>query len=601
MTRLDRAGATVFTSGEHCPMCAAAHAWVGLGRIVYAHSSAQLGEWLDGLGVAPPPVRTLPVREVAPGLLVQGPVRDLAVRMRELHRRFHQRPERRASAKRRGHVAIHERASGGAAHATALRLQPVLDLGATSCRRPVKLPEGLVAVVKRDCPTCVLVEPVLREVGAAVWCQDDPGWFDGDDTDLELSYRLGIETVPTLLRVEGGAETARVVGWSRSQWQELTGVAGLGHDLPDHRPGCGSLSVDPTRIDPLEARYGGTGLASRRVALAELEDEQEALFQRGWTDGLPVVPPTAERVLRMLRGTSRDPGEVVAVVPPDLVECTVEKVAVNAVLAGCLPEHLPVVLAALQAATTEQFALHGLLATTYFAGPVVVVNGPIARRIGMNSGVNALGQGNRANATIGRALQLVVRNVGGGRPGEVDRATLGNPGKYTFCFAEREDGSPFAPLAAERGVPGDAVTVFAGSGVQPVVDQLSRDPESLARTFAACLRVAAHPKLPMAFDAMLVVSPEHGRVFREAGWDRLRLLAELEGLLTLPAAELVRGAQGMAEGVPAGLEGVDLPKFRPGGLLVVSAGGDAGLFSAIVGGWVAGEMGSTPVTREVRA
>lgn len=461
------------------------------------------------------------------------------------------------------------------------------------------LPDGLVAVVKRDCPTCTLVEPVLRGLGAAVWCQDDPDWFDGDDTGLELSYRLDIETVPTLLRVEHGRETGRVVGWSRAQWEGLTGVAGLGPGLPEHRPGCGSLSVDPSRVDDLEARYAD-GLVSRRVALADLEDEHEALFDRGWTDGLPVVPPTPERVLRMLRGTTRDPREVVAVVPPDLVACTVEKVAVNAVMAGCLPEHLPVVLAAVEAACAEEFALHGLLATTYSSGPVVVVNGPVARRVGMNSGVNALGQGNRANATIGRALQLVVRNVGGGRPGEVDRATLGNPGKYTSCFAEREEDSPFAPLAADRGVPGDAVTVFAGAGVQPVVDQLSRDPESLARSLAACLRVNAHPKLPMAFDAMLVVSPEHGRVFREAGWDRARLLTELDGLLRLPAGELLRGAGGMAEGLPPGVGAEQLPKFRPGGLLVTHAGGDAGLFSAIIGGWVSGETGSVPVTREVR-
>lgn len=464
----------------------------------------------------------------------------------------------------------------------------------------MQLPDGLVAVVKRECPTCVLVEPVLRELGAAVWCQDDADWFEHDDRELELSYRLGIETVPTLLRVEAGEETARVVGWSREQWEELTGRTGLGVDLPEHRPGCGSLSVDPFRIDALEARYGGSGLGSRRVELAELEDEHEAMFDRGWTDGLPVVPPTPERVLRMLRGTTRDPQEVIAIVPPDLVECTVEKVAVNAVMAGCLPEHLPVVLAALEAACTEEFALHGLLATTYFSGPMIVVNGPIARRIGMNSGVNALGQGNRANATIGRALQLVVRNVGGGRPGEIDRATLGNPGKLTFCFAEREEGSPFAPLAADRGVPGDAVTLFAGSGVQPVVDQLSRTPESLARSFAACLRVNGHPKLPMAFDAVLVVSPEHGRVFREAGWDRARLVAELGALLTLPSDELVRGVGGMAEGISERLAGTELPKFRPGGLLVVHAGGDAGLFSAIVGGWVSGETGSAPVTREVR-
>jgi hypothetical protein len=474
----------------------------------------------------------------------------------------------------------------------------------------VQLPDGWVAVVKRDCPTCELVAPVLAQLSAAgpltVVSQDDPAFPSGvtvvDDRELEVSWRLQVQTVPTLLRVADGAEVERAEGWLRERWEALTGVGGLGPGLPDHRPGCGSRSVEWGVEESLERRYGGRRLAARRVELADLEDEVEAMYDRGWTDGLPVVPPTEERVLRMLTGTTRDPDEVVAVVPPDLVECTVEKVAVNAVMAGCLPEHLPVVLAALEAACTDAFALHGLLATTYFSGPVVVVNGPVARAVGMNSGGNALGQGNRANATIGRALQLVVRNVGGGRPGEVDQATLGNPGKLTFCFAEREHDSPFAPLAQDRGVPAgrSAVTVFAGSGVQPVVDQLSRDPASLARTFAAALRVNGHPKLPMAFDAMLVVSPEHGRVFADAGWDRTRLLAELEPLLLLPADELRRGAGGMAEGVPEALAGVDLPKFRPGGLLVVHAGGDAGLFSAVVGGWVSGDAGSAPVTTEVR-
>src|SRR5438270_7287981 len=131
----------------------------------------------------------------------------------------------------------------------------------------------------------------------------------------------------------------------------------------------------------------------------------------------------------------------------------------------------------------------------------------------MNWGGNVLGQGNRANATIGRALQLVVRNVGGGRPGGVDRAAHGNPGKYTFCFAEDEAGSPWEPLSVERGLPAgaSAVTLFAGSGVQPVADQRSRTPESLARSLAACLRTVAHPKLALAWDAMPVVSPEHAR------------------------------------------------------------------------------------------
>jgi len=378
--------------------------------------------------------------------------------------------------------------------------------------------EGIVAVVKRDCPTCALVAPVLedlvvRGIVSTILREDD-------DDGLEASWRLGIETVPTLVRGD-----ARIVGWSRVQWEEFTGVSGLGEGLPDHRPGCGSRTVEPGLADELAVRFSGSKLHSRRIELAELEDEAEAFFDRGWSDGLPVVAPTEVRVLRMLGGTTRQPDDVVAVVPPDLVECTVEKVAINAVMAGCRPEYLPVVLAAIEAACTDTFNIHGLLATTYFSGPVVIVNGPIARAIGMNSGVNALGQGNRANATIGRALQLVIRNVGGGRPGGIDRATLGNPGKYTFCFAEDEAGSPWEPLSVERGLaPGvSAVTLFAGEGPRGVIDQASRTPESLARSFAGALRSVAHPKLPLAFDAFVVVSPEHARVFREGGWSKARL------------------------------------------------------------------------------
>lgn len=454
----------------------------------------------------------------------------------------------------------------------------------------------VLAVVREECPTCTLVRPVLEKLVA-----DGVVEVIDEDTDagLERSFHLGVETVPTLIREDDGE---RLEGWLRERWEDFLGVRPLGEGLPEFRPGCGSRTLDPDLVDELKVRFGGSVLRSRRVELADLEDTHEAMFDRGWTDGLPVVPPTEARVLRMLEGTTRAPHEVVAVVPPDLVECTVEKVAVNAVMAGCKPEYLPVVLAAVEAACTDEFNVHGLLATTWFSGPLVIVSGPVTEKIGMNSGVNALGQGNRANATVGRALQLVVRNVGGGTPGGVDRATLGNPGKYTFCFAEAEDEhSPWESLAASRGVapPKSAVTLFAGSGVTGVVDQLSRAPESLARSLAACLRAVAHPKLPLAFDAVLVVSPEHGRVFRDAGWDRARLLHELGPLLQLDGKDIVRGAQGIAEGIPEHLTDVTLPKFRPGGLLVTYAGGGAGLFSAIIGGWASGDVGSSPVTREV--
>ncbi len=482
------------------------------------------------------------------------------------------------------------------------------------------LPDGFVAVVKRDCPTCELVQPVLAQLVrsatlAAIVTQDDPDFPDLGgavpeqgapaavtfDEDLAVSYLWDIETVPTLLRIEDGDEVERIVGWDRDQWVHFTGVADLGPGLPEWRPGCGSLSVDPSRADELLSRFSASGLRSRRVEFAELEDTFEAMYDRGWSDGLPVVPPTEARVARMLEGTTRSPDDVVTLVPPDLVECTVEKVAVNAVMAGCRPEYLPVVLTALEAACTPEFNMHGLLATTFFSGPILIVNGPVRQRIGMNSGVNALGQGNRANSTIGRALQLVVRNVGGGVPGGVDRATLGSPGKIGFCFAEDEEGSPFTPLSVARGVePGvDAVTLFAGHGPTSIIDQKSREPESLTRSFAAVLRANAHPKLPLKIDAVLVISPEHGRIYREAGWSRAQLMERLGELLLLDSDELIQGAGGIAEGIPEGFEGMQLPKFRDGGLLVCHAGGGAGLFSAILGGWVNGDEGSDPVTKEI--
>ena len=474
------------------------------------------------------------------------------------------------------------------------------------------LSDGLLLAVKRDCPTCTMIEPAVGQlidagVALTVISQDDPAFPECvpevvDDRHLERSYRLRIETVPTLVRIAGGREVERIEGWNRQAWQSLTGLSGLGSELPEHRPGCGALNAMPGMAERLAVRFGDASFASRELSIPEHDDPIEACYERGWSDGLPLVPPTRQRVLRMLQGTKRAAGDVVAVVPPDLVECTVEKVAINAVMAGCRPEYLPVVLAAVEAACTDAFCMHGLLATTWFSGPMVVVNGPIRKAIGMNWAGNCLGQGNRANATIGRALQLVIRNVGGGKPQGIDRATLGNPGKYTFCFAEDEDDSPWEPLSVERGIPPgkSAVTLFAADGVQGVFDQLSRDTESLVKTFARCLRSVAHPKIAMTSDAFLIVSPEHARVFQNAGWDKAHVKEAIGRHLMLPGAEMVRGADGIAEGVPEQFRERTIPKFRPGGLNIVHAGGKAGLFSAIIGGWLAtGTTGSSPVTKEI--
>ena len=472
--------------------------------------------------------------------------------------------------------------------------------------------DGLIVVAKRDCPTCTLLEPVYREladtaVPFAFYSQDDPDFPECidevlDDSALEQSYRLGIETVPTLIRFKDGREVARTVGWDQRDWRDLTGIGGLGEGLPEFRPGCGSMSVEPGMTETLAIRFGDVDIAARRIEIGPLEDELEACFERGWSDGLPVVPPTEIRLVRMLEGTTRSPDEIIGNVPPNLVPCTVEKVAINAVMAGCKPEYLPVVLAAVEAALIPEFCMHGMLCTTHFVGPMVIVNGPIVKAIGMNSGGNALGQGNRANATIGRALQLVIRNVGGGVPGGIDRATLGNPGKYTYCFAEDESDPHWVPLSTECGAaPGSsAVTLYGGEGLLGSFDQLSRTPESLTRSLALSLRAIGHPKKAGAHDALLILSPEHFRTYRQAGWSKAQTLDAFEEALRISGHELIRGAGGVAEGVPEHLASKTLSKFRPGGLNIVRAGGIAGMMSAIVGGWAAtGERGSEMVTKEI--
>lgn len=477
---------------------------------------------------------------------------------------------------------------------------------------PPPLPDGIVAVVKQDCPTCVTVAPVLAELRHStpltVYTQDDPSFPAAvdpvDDRDLTISWHHNIETVPTLIRVEDGVERNRLVGWDRAGWERFLGRDDLAPTATDYAPGCGSRSVDPDLVDELAVRFGATTLRSKRVGLARLEDEVEALYDLGWSDGLPVVAPTEARVLRMLEGTTREPDEIVATVPPALTEVTVEQVAVNAVLAGCRPEYLPVVLTSVEAACTDQFNIHGLLCTLWFSGPVIIVNGEIRNEIGLNSGKNALGQGNRANSTIGRALQLVVRNLGGGRPGVggIDRSALGAPSKVGWCFAEDEEHLPdgWDPLSVERGfAPGqNTVTLFAGHGPIGAADQVSRTPESLTKSLAAQLMAVSHHKLPA--EAMLILTPEHQRVLADAGWSKARFREELEPLLMLDGDDAIRGAGGIEEGLPPSMAGRKIPKFRPGSLMIARAGGDAGAFSAVLGGWIGGPMGSEPITRAIR-
>jgi len=468
--------------------------------------------------------------------------------------------------------------------------------------------DGLLLVVKRDCPTCQLIAPVARDLAqrgllAGLFSQDDPDFPEGlqviDDRELEASFALDVEIVPSLIRRQGGHDAGRAIGWHRGEWQNLSGIDGLGADLPEERPGCGSLSVAPGMAEELLVRFGETGIRARDVEVHFPEDPVEQMFDRGWTDGLPVVPPTPARVLRMLAGTSRAPGDIVGAIPPGFETCTVEKAAINAVMAGCRPDYLPVVLAALDAALDPDFAWSGLLSTTMGAGVAVLVNGPIAKRIGMNAGLNALGHGNRANSTIARALQLIAINVGGAAPGGVDRSTLGHPGKRGMAFAEDESDPAWQPLAVARGLqPGtSAVTVFGFCGTSINNDEKARDAEGLTGSIATCLNATYHPRFAGGgIGAMLVLSGEYWRIYRGSGWDRARIETALHEATRRAPDKVEQGYVGVHEG---GDETGLVAKFAPGDLLVVRAGSSAGLFSTIIQGWGSGPRGSQPVTREV--
>jgi hypothetical protein len=339
-------------------------------------------------------------------------------------------------------------------------------------------------------------------------------------------------------------------------------------------------------------------------------DEFEVWFDRGVTDGLPVVPPTRDRVERMLAGTTRAPEDLLGAVPPNYGRATVEKVAVNAVMAGCRPDFLPVVLAAVEAACHPSFNLHGVASSTHFSAPLVVVNGPVRTRIGLNCSFGVFGPGFRANATIGRALRLVMINVGGARPGETSMSTFGHPGRYTYCIGENEEASPWPPYHAERGFsPGDStVTLFAGEAPHGISDHASRTARSLAGSLGwsmAGLWNAKH--FPLYSHTMLLVGPEHARTFAADGWSKEDLRRHLFETIRVPYRTLLPDEDSgegtnlrFAKGAPPGPDQL-IPKFpSPQEIHVIVAGGTAGRFSMAIPGWLGTRNGSTPLTVPLR-
>lgn len=335
-------------------------------------------------------------------------------------------------------------------------------------------------------------------------------------------------------------------------------------------------------------------------------DDFETWFDKGVTDGLPVVPPTRERVERMLAGTARDRAELVGEVAPNYGRATVEKIAVNAVMAGCRPDYLPVVLAAVEAACDPAFNLHGMSASTHFSAPLIVVNGPIRVRIGLNCSFGVFGPGYRANATIGRALRLVMINVGGAKPGETSMSTFGHPGRYTYCIGEHEEASPWPAYHCERGCRPEqsAVTVFAGEAPHGISDHASRTARSLAGSIGWSMSGLWNIKhFPLYSHTMVVVGPEHARTIADGGWSKADLKRHLFETVRVPYRTLLPdpdNGEGTNLRFSKGREprADDLiPKFPSiDEIHVVVAGGTAGRFSMAIPGWLGTKNGSNPIT-----
>jgi hypothetical protein len=304
--------------------------------------------------------------------------------------------------------------------------------------------------------------------------------------------------------------------------------------------------------------------------MSDAADAFETLHARGVTDGLPVIPPTAERVAAAVEASGRPGHELIGLVAPRHGRATVEKIAINAVMAGCRPEYLPAVIAAVEAVCDPAFALVGVSGTTDAVTPLLILNGPVRGELGVNCAAGVFGAGWRANATIGRAVRLVWANVGGATPGVISMSTFAQPGRYSYCIGEHEEVSPWEPLHVEHGfAPTDStVAALAAEAPQVVVDARHRSAREILTTIARCGEaIASHEQAPLG-DTLLVIGPEHAQTIAGDGWSK----ADVRAFVW--------------EHARADVAGERVPKFRsPQSLAIIVAGGTAGRFSAWIPGW----------------
>ena len=338
---------------------------------------------------------------------------------------------------------------------------------------------------------------------------------------------------------------------------------------------------------------------------AHMTDMVELMYSTGWTDGLPVAPPTKDRVHQHIAATGRDADELIAEIPPLGGKATVERLAVNAVMAGCLPEYMPVIIASIQALMDDRFNLRGVQCSTGIHSPLMIINGPIIQQLDINGGYNCFGQGWRANATIGRGVKLALVNLGGAIPGTTNKATFGHPGAFTYCIAEYEVANPWEPLHVELGYQqsDSTVTVFPGEAPHNIMYHAGA-PRDLLMCIADTMCTLGNVQMYVMGDTFLALGPEHARIFAQDDWRKSDLKQYLFEHARIPVKLLKRG------GPPQGDARREMlwPKFvdanddeamvpvvrRPEDINIIVAGGSGGPHSVYLPGW-----GSRKATRKI--
>ena len=519
----------------------------------------------------------------------------------------------------------------------------------------------LLAFIETDCPTCRLTVPYLKRLAEAlgpeghrvVVISQDGGpetWelaeaYDMSfpvllDVDLDASRSYDPPSVPALFLVgQGGQVEFSEVGFHKEDLNSAAGrmlsdlglpvrtVADLDDGAPLMKPGCASRHLESAMaVGSVEALGGASERASvraspepidllperapraSRLTLAEDQDPYEYCMRAGFSPFLPVVPPTAERVDAFLAVIPHPPDRVVGLVPPCYGSATIEKIAANAVMAGCEPEYMEVLIPVVRAACDERFNLHGVQATTHSATPLIILSGPAATRLGFASGAGVFGNVARANSSVGRALQLVMANLGGALPGEIDMSALGNPGRFSYCVAENHEESPWEPLHVELGFDQDesTVTLFAAGGLTEVSEHTARTGAGVLRTVAATLSMVWSWRRCGRVDAVVVLCPEHAATLSSDGFSKSDVRDFLFERTGVPLRAFDHeGTEGtqlrdtyeeiLIDGEP------HYRKFKdPSQIRIIVAGGTAGKFSAVMGGWVAGPGGSQIVTYPVK-